>query len=1166
MVVEETVTVCASKVVTDLVAALCQGFEELEGVLITHLSSTILKRHAWPFVVHAIVCSGKVTCRTTTPGVMVVDCASLVEEHQRCRGAWQIAEHLRHCVTEYIKGATAGEIFNPLLENRITMDTEVVLHSGKESNFTERHAEHFLLHALYTASNQAYSRLRVLDHRKQSRRTPRPLKSIDNTTDIIRGPMPKYICPADKVKEQQIIRDCIIHSQDVVSLVKESLVNPVTFQDPGMVHLDPGLDFGMHVLGGEQGGPVREDGGSMSLLEMQEHVHLASGRALRRGTVTITQSPNFRGKMWLCGGVAYPRLDGRFLFCDPCNLFFHEYSMPRLLENGVSHPVDVVMSTEDCGNSFGILHQDCVMLFCCPYNPKRNVLRDTGVSYRTMMIGTKKYRMFCLGFKVSAIILKKKDLDMYQSPMNIKARPFYSKNVESVFETKPAYLHASYEEEILDSLMVDRSLLPLCSHDALEKDRVRYFDIPVDKPRVVRFAKLIQIEAMQQMIDIKGHDMHFCRVSVARFQGRNPRTYTILGEEKQQFYRGFLTHRQASNRSLLVIKVPSIIEGHPAIYLGTLVHLRLVKNPTAEYNLICCGIDRDDVFLLPPMDMFYGNTSSQETLQSIFNDQGKDGRSESNLCSIRFGCSTASLRTMLNPLMDDSVVQYIPDDDEHLNDSNMMPSKKQVRDLAMKITAGSMLNIEQSSAIALLLLGGGRTSPVTLLGPPGTGKTSTLTQCVVEIFKMYSESKILCCAPVNFSADVIISELRKKGVPSECMLRLNDPRRPVYSVKDDIIDCCIIEESTGIFKIPTAVEIGRYQIVVCTCIASEFLPKQLFTHVLIDEAGQAIIPETLLPLQSLISPSNDVTNTSWGSWLCGDPKQLGPIVRNSIASNCGLSTSLLQLLVEKRPSHNCNLRQNYRSNDDILRLPSNMFYSSSLVYSGEGECVVPPSVQWEEGLDESQVPLIFYGVNGEHARQGESQSYSNKMEAAVCVRLIKNLVDKEKVVADDIGVLALYRRQVYLIRTLLREHGLKNVRVGTLDDYQGQEEKVVFISTVISDMNDMGPMAKEFFQNPNRFNVAITRAKSLLVVLGHPAVISLDSVWKQYLREAMKVGGLFGCYHNFLDFEIENENSSDDASIISAFRNIAILGPGTMEYPTIDLDPFDEDTPWRILL
>lgn len=1154
---KDTLARAAADIISDLVYALQKRLDSLEGVFISSLSATVLKRYARPFIVHTVVNSGKVVCRTEA-GTVVVDCATVVEENRRCNGAWNIADALSTCVSEYIKGTTVREILYPLLSNRIDLDCSgvvhgSVLHSGNDSNFTDHHAEYFLLHAMYSISNQSCSRIRVLTIGNAEKYKPRKLKQAE---DHVVGVYPrKDICPEKKIPEQQAIREFILESQEMVALVKESLENSVTFQDLDTLHVDPGLDFGIHIL---NHGSSQARGSPGSLLEMQERVHLASGTTLRRGIVHITLSTRSNGDVWLCGGVAYPLCEGRFLFCDQSNLFLHEYSMPHLLQRGVSYPIEVFMSAEDCGGAVGMLKQDCVMLFCCPHT-QWHVYSGRGVSYREVTINEKRYMVFCLGFRVSAIILNKKDLDVFQKPLNIKAKPFYSKQVTDMFDQRPMLLHCIYEDSIVDSLMVDRSLLPVCSRDALEKDRVRYFDIPVDTRHVTRFAKLVQIEAMQQMIDIKGHDMHFCRVSIAIFCHPNPRMYSLLGDDTQQhLYRGFLSKRQGEEQSLIVIKVPSIIEGHPAIYLGTIVHMRLGNSPSTEYNMICCGIDRDSVFLLPPREVF-----SQGGIEYVFS--GAEYR-----CSLRFGCSTAPLRSMINPLMDADLATFLPELDADIDDWNepgMMPSEQKVRELALHIGSRSILNVEQSSAVALFLLGGGRTSPITLLGPPGVGKTSTLTQCVIETFRMYPDSRILCCAPVNFSADVIISELKKKGITGDCMLRLNDPRRPVYSVKDDVLECCLIDESSGIFRIPSSKEIGRYQIVVCTCIASEFLPRELFSHVLIDEAGQAIIPESLLPLRAL-RRSSDISDNSWGSWLCGDPKQLGPIIRNSIASQCGLSTSLLETLGEKRPSHNCSLRQNYRSSDAILRLPSALFYSSSLVYSGDGEDVIPPSIQWEEDTSECQVPLVFYGVNGEHTREGESHSYSNKMEAVVCVNLIKCLVDRGEVVADDIGVLALYRRQVYLIRALLREEGLKKVRVGTLDDYQGQEEKVVFISTVISDMNDMGPSAKEFFQNPNRFNVAITRAKSLLVVLGHPAVISLDSVWKQYLREAFKVGGIFGSYNNFLDADTDHQKQAGDAvSVISsALKNLVILGPGTTEHSMADLDPFDEDTPWRILL
>lgn len=1149
----------AIDIVSDLVSDFRRGLDSLDGIFISPLSTNVLKRHARHFIVHTLISSGKVACRSEL-GTVVIDCGSLVEEHQQCNCAWKITEHMKYLVAEFVKGTPVREIFYPLMANRIVLDCvqEVngsVLHSGNESNFTEQHAEYFLLHLLYTLSNQAYNRL--LSGIKRGNRAqgkPRKLKLVGKHFATV-FPMAAS-CPEDEIVLQKAIKHFIIESQQIVDLVKESLLNPVTFEDVKTVHLDPGLDFGIHVL--EDDTPIKQHNGPSSLLEMQQRIHLAAGKALIRGMVKIT--PRAGCSLWLCGGVVYPQFENRFLFCDQSNLFLHEYSAPHLLNDGVSYPIEVVMSTEDADRDAGMIKQDCVMLFCCEFSKRHKFCRTRGMSYRDTIICDRKYRIFCLGFKISAIILKKNDLDAYKKPLNIKAKPFYSKEVVDIFDQRPDLLYCAFEDDILDHLMVDRSLLPLCSYDALERDRVRYFDIPVEKKLVTRFAKLVQMEAMQQMIDIKGHDMHFCRFSVAKFGSDGSRMYSIIcGEKKRHVYRGFMPNRKGSEQFLIVIKVPSIVEGHPAIYLGTIVHLRFIKNPSFEYNMICCGIDRDTVFLIPPREVLF---------QGI-----QDGFTGSNsldtICSIRFGCSTASLRSMLNPLMDDDVVEFLPELDADMddwNDPGMLPPKQKVHELTLDIMSRSMLNLEQASAVSLFLLGGGRSSPVTLLGPPGTGKTSTLTQCVMETLRMYPESKILCSAPVNFSADVIISELKKKGLPLDCMLRLNDPRRPVYSAKDDVLDCCIIDESMGIFRIPSSKEIERYQIVVCTCIASEFLPKNIFSHVLIDEAGQAIIPETLLPLRGL-RKSDQVSDLSWGSWLCGDPKQLGPIVRNSIASQCGLSTSLLEVLGTKRPSHNCSLCQNYRSNDGILRLPSNMFYSSTLVYSGDAKRVIPPNVQWDEGSSECQVPLIFYGVNGEHTREGESHSYSNKIEAVVCSRLIRNLVDKTDVEADDIGVLALYRRQVYLIRSLLREQGLKNVRVGTLDDYQGQEEKVVFISTVISDMNDMGPLGREFFQNPNRFNVAITRAKSLLVVLGHPGVLSLDSVWKQYLREAMKNGGFFGSYKNLLDVDIDLEKPDDDASsIVSAFRNLAILGPGSLEHPVNDLDPFDEDTPWRILL
>jgi hypothetical protein len=165
-----------------------------------------------------------------------------------------------------------------------------------------------------------------------------------------------------------------------------------------------------------------------------------------------------------------------------------------------------------------------------------------------------------------------------------------------------------------------------------------------------------------------------------------------------------------------------------------------------------------------------------------------------------------------------------------------------------------------------------------------------LTHCACEVLNKHSAAKILCCAPQNFTADIICSELRKKGIDSKKTLRLNDPRRPIYSTKEDVLDFCCIDDAGGTFLVPD--ELDEYSVIVCTCLSSEYLSPGSRTHVMIDEAGQALLPESLLALQALCY-DKDPLNTGWGSILCGDPKQLGPIVRNKLASQCGLQKSLL---------------------------------------------------------------------------------------------------------------------------------------------------------------------------------------------------------------------------------------------------------------------------------
>eukprot|EP00958_Prasinococcus_capsulatus_P022886 scaffold3296_cov405-Prasinococcus_capsulatus_cf.AAC.5 len=144
--------------------------------------------------------------------------------------------------------------------------------------------------------------------------------------------------------------------------------------------------------------------------------------------------------------------------------------------------------------------------------------------------------------------------------------------------------------------------------------------------------------------------------------------------------------------------------------------------------------------------------------------------------------------------------------------------------------------------------------------------------------------------------------------------------------------------------------------------------------------------------------------------------------------------------------HPCvvKLVKNYRSNAELLELSSRLFYENELEPYASSADIVPPA--WDE-IPQGRC-MFFYGVNGQQMREGESPSYFNPQEASRVVELVKSILQCPDVETSDIGVMATYRQQVYKIRRLLRQAGLGDVRIGTVDDYQGQEERIVFISTV----------------------------------------------------------------------------------------------------------------------
>lgn len=298
--------------------------------------------------------------------------------------------------------------------------------------------------------------------------------------------------------------------------------------------------------------------------------------------------------------------------------------------------------------------------------------------------------------------------------------------------------------------------------------------------------------------------------------------------------------------------------------------------------------------------------------------------------------------------------------------------------------------------------------PYCVLGPPGTGKTLTVVSAAAAVLESDPNARILLCAPAAFAADVLCSRLaelvpllsRRAPLPemvrreiyelrtqfkekgkfwdpgfrlkhhqaaleahfSRTMVRVNDPRRDAASVKKDVEQFCVPPESIAAFYA---------RVVVCSCASASLLHadqtplySRRFTHIFIDEAGQATVPESLVPLRLVTLNCKAVV-------LAGDPMQLGPVVHSGVAARGSadgiLRSGLMTSLLEQAAAHHAHpqaratvqarcmrLVRNYRSHKDIIDLPSKLFYRNSLVACVDDSAVALPASLAQD--DEEEAP------------------------------------------------------------------------------------------------------------------------------------------------------------------------------------------------------------------
>ncbi|XP_069483962.1 RNA helicase Mov10l1 isoform X2 [Ambystoma mexicanum] len=296
-----------------------------------------------------------------------------------------------------------------------------------------------------------------------------------------------------------------------------------------------------------------------------------------------------------------------------------------------------------------------------------------------------------------------------------------------------------------------------------------------------------------------------------------------------------------------------------------------------------------------------------------------------------------------------------------------------------------------------------------------------------------------------------------------------------------------------------------------------------FTHAFVDEAGQATEPECLIPIGLMSEVSGQIV-------LAGDPLQLGPVIKSRLAVAYGLKVSFLERLMSRplysrdetsygafgsyNPMLVTKLLKNYRSHPALLELPSKLFYHKELQVCADA-AVVTSLATWDK-LPRKHFPLIFHGVRGTETREGCNPSWFNPIEAVqvmrYCCILAKHVTTS--VSAKNIGVITPYRKQGEKIRILLQTVDLSDIKVGSVEEFQGQEYLVIIISTVRSSEKPNDEDTRYilgFLSNPKRFNVAITRSKALLIVVGNPHVLVKDPCFSALLEYSLINGVYIGC-------------------------------------------------------
>ncbi len=425
-------------------------------------------------------------------------------------------------------------------------------------------------------------------------------------------------------------------------------------------------------------------------------------------------------------------------------------------------------------------------------------------------------------------------------------------------------------------------------------------------------------------------------------------------------------------------------------------------------------------------------------------------------------------------------------------------------------------------------------------GPPGTGKTTTIVQGIKEMVARGS-SRILVTAPSNAAVDLLCERLSAEGLN---VLRVGNPARVSERLMALKLDSRIAEHNTireikrlkkqaaefrdmahkykrqfgraereqrkAIFAEAHKImkDVGRMeqyitddilahtQVVAATLVgAAHYTVRHLqYDAVVIDEAGQAIEPACWIPI--LKAPK---------VILAGDHCQLPPTIKSDEAARGGLSTTLMEKCTQLHPQWVSMLQVQYRMHQAIMGYSSRMFYNNALQahHSVAGHT-----------LPAANAPLVFIDTAGCGFEEREDdKSISNPEEAVLLYRhLVATLAELKPHLPvgqyPSVAVIAPYRQQLQVLQEQLihmpdLQPWLPHIAVNTIDSFQGQERDIVYISMTRSNSDNI----IGFLSDIRRMNVAMTRARKKLVVIGDSATLSVHPFYDGFITQVQEQGG-----------------------------------------------------------